>query len=117
MRSARNLIYFSLILVSVAGLSGNAWAAGGGTMGGSMGGSMDAASSMPTEPKTPEEIATDDYNAGVKIIKDADEALADAANATEPKKQQKAQDRAKKYFSKAQKKFESAVGQNTFMYL
>ena len=112
LRSTRNLIYFSLMLVSIAGLSGNAWAAGGGTMGGS----MDAASSMPTEPKTPEQIATDDYNAGVKIIKDADEALADAANATEPKKQQKAQDRAKKYFSKAQKKFESAVGQNTFMY-
>jgi tetratricopeptide (TPR) repeat protein len=112
LRCARTLVYFSLMLVAVAGMNGNARAAGGG----SMGGSMDMPSAMPSAPLTPEEMATADYNAGVKIIKDADEALADAAAATEPKKQQKAQERAKKYFSKAQKKFESAVEHNPYMY-
>lgn len=112
LRFARILVYFPLMLVAIVGMNGNARAAGGG----SMGGSIDTSSAMPSEPMTPEQIATDAYNAGLKIIKDADEALADAANATEPKKQQKAQERAKKYFGKAQKKFESAVGQNPFMY-
>ena len=108
LRSARILVLFPLMLAAGTCMCGSVWAAGGG--------SMEAPTAMMSAPMTPEELAAADYNAGVKLVKEADEALADAAQATVPKKQQKAQDRAKKYFGKAQKKFESAVEHKPDLY-
>jgi tetratricopeptide (TPR) repeat protein len=111
LRSTR--IVFVMPVVFIAGLSlcGGAWADGGG--------SMPSSNSMPTmdSPQmTPEEKATIAYNAGVRMIKDADKDLDEVGKATDPKKQQRAQDRAKKDFSKALAKFESAVKLNPDMY-
>lgn len=100
----RVFIFVSLIMAANIGFIQSSSASGGGSM------SMPS-SSMPeqSKPLTAEEKAAMAYNAGISLIKDADEAVADAAKATDPKKRQKAQDHAKKYFNKAQAKFESAV--------
>ncbi len=108
LRSARIFIAMPLIMIAGVSLNGSALAEGGG--------SAPMSAPMPSTPLTPEEKATMAYNAGVRLIKDADAELADAAKATEPKKQQKFQDRAQKYFSKAQAKFESAVELKPDMY-
>jgi tetratricopeptide (TPR) repeat protein len=113
LRSTRVLIVMPLALAVGIGLCGAAWANGGESMPSSNSSMPDT---MASASLTPEEKATMAYNAGVRLIKDADGDLADVAKATDPKKQQKAQDRAKKDFSKAQAKFESAVKLNPNLY-
>ncbi len=113
LRLKRFFIVMPLILGAGVSLCGGAWADGGGSMpsnAGSMSGTMD------TTPMTPEEQATSAYNTGVRLIKSADKDLADAAKATDPRKQQKAQNNAKKDFNKALAKFESAVKLNPGMF-
>lgn len=109
---ARILSVMPLILVAGISLYGSALADGGGSMSG--GGSMPQ--TMDSRPMTPEEQATSDYNAGVRLIKAADKDLADAAKATDPKKQQRAKDNAKKDFTRALARFESAVKLNPNMF-
>ena len=64
---------------------------------------------IPPAAQTPEDQAHDAYNAGVRQIHKADDAMADAAKATDPARLQKAQDRAREYFGNAQKQFEHAT--------
>lgn len=111
LRSTRILIVMPLILVVGVSLYSGARAEGSGSA--PSGGSMPQ---MDSRPMTPEEQATTAYNAGVRLIKSADKDLADAAKATDPKKQQKAQDNARKDFSRALARFESAVKLNPNMY-
>jgi tetratricopeptide (TPR) repeat protein len=64
---------------------------------------------MPMAELTPEERAKQIYNDGVRLIRRADDAVGDAAKATDPKRREKYQDRAQEGFGKAQRKFEEAV--------
>src|SRR5689334_11562454 len=104
--AARILAVTSLTFIAGIGFHHTAWASGGGSM------EMPSNSMSQSKPLTAEEKAVMAYDAGVSLIKDADEAVTEAAKAMEPKKQKKAQERAKKYFGKAQAKFEDAVKLN-----
>ena len=108
--STRNVALLLMAAISTC-VACTAWASGGGSMD-----MPSSPSSMQDTEPTPEEKAVIVYDAGVALIKRADEALADADAATDVKKQQKAREHAKKYFGKAQKKFESAVELNPDMY-
>ena len=109
-RATRILTAIPLIIVAGIGFDGAVWAFGGG--------SMDKPSTSMSQNKQLDagEKAVMVYDAGVSLIKEADEAVTDAAKAIEPRKQQKAQDRARKYFTKAQAKFENAVELNPEMF-
>ena len=65
---------------------------------------------------TPEEQAVTVYNAGVHAVEKADDLLADAARQTDPKKQQKANDKAKSGYAAALKKFTKATELNPGMF-
>ena len=84
-RSTRILTVIPLMVAASTCFNNTAWASGGGSM------NMPS-SPMPMQsaPLTAEQKAVMAYDAGVSLIKDADEAMTDAAKATEPKKQQKA---------------------------
>jgi tetratricopeptide (TPR) repeat protein len=96
---------------------GQAWAAGGGSMGGGTVGSTGSTGSS-EEPKTytPDQIAKNNYNRGVKEIERAKDADSDAAAATDPAKKQKLEDKAQKSFAKARDYFLSAVDARSDMY-
>lgn len=66
-------------------------------------------SMSPAVEETPEMQAKRDYNYGVREIKGADAATADAAKATDPAKQQKLLAKANARYGKALGRFESAV--------
>lgn len=102
--------------VAVILVSGQALAAGGGSMGGG-GGSMDYPSSG-EEPKeqTPDQIAKNNYNRGVKEVDRAKSADEDAAKATDPAKKKKLADKAQKGFEKARSYFLTAVDARSDMY-
>lgn len=82
------------------------------------GGSMPSGSSMPSEPRvqTPEELARDSYNQGVKLIRTADDAVSSSEKAKDAAKKQKSLDKAKDYYGRSLGKFESAVAQAPTMY-
>ena len=77
-----------------------------------------SAPSMPmgSSQSTPQELARDAYNDGVRLIHRADDSVADASAATDAAKRQKKQDRATEYYRKALGRFESAVAQDPSMY-
>jgi tetratricopeptide (TPR) repeat protein len=86
---------------------------------GAGGGSMPSMGSMSGSEKpraTPEEQAVNIYDTGVHAVEKADELSAEAAQQTDPKKQQKAQDKAKSAYAGALKKFTKATDLNPAMY-
>ncbi|MGB8328360.1 MAG: tetratricopeptide repeat protein [Steroidobacteraceae bacterium] len=74
--------------------------------------------SMPSAPaeRSPDDMALDAYNAGVKLIRKADDAATEASKATDPGKLKKAQDRAQDNFRRAQQQFKRATDLNPDMY-
>jgi len=95
------------ILLATAGTT---FGAGGGSMP-SMGGM-----SNDTPRATPEEQALTVYNAGVHAVEKADEQSADAARQSDPKKQQKTNDKARSSYAGALKKFSRATELNPAMF-
>jgi len=96
-------------------LSGHALANGGGSMGG---GSSSYPSGGGEEPKaqTPDQIAKNNYNRGVKEVDRAKSADEDAAKATDPAKKKKLAEKAQKGFTKARDYFLVAVDARPDMY-
>ncbi|MBC8025989.1 MAG: tetratricopeptide repeat protein [Steroidobacteraceae bacterium] len=82
----------------------SAFGAGGGSM--PSGGSSDF---RPNEPPRPEEQARTAYNAGVRAVEKAEAQSADAARQADPRKQQKANDKARNGYAAALKKFTRAT--------
>jgi tetratricopeptide (TPR) repeat protein len=102
----------SVLVVSVLGAAaGMACANGGGSMHNSSS-SLD----LPREQQSPQDLARDAYNAGVREIGYADKLDAEAAQATDPKKQEKALGKARSSYQKALKQFEGAASQQPDMY-
>lgn len=92
--------------------SGPSFGAGGGSMpaGGGMQGMQER------EPRTPEDQARDQYNAGVRLVEKADELTADATHQSDDKKKQKAVTKASQAYANALKKFTRATELNAAMY-
>ncbi len=82
----------------------SAFGAGGGSM--PSGGSTDF---RPNEAPRPEEQARTTYNAGVRAVEKAEAQSADAARQADPRKQQKANDKARNGYASALKKFTRAT--------
>jgi tetratricopeptide (TPR) repeat protein len=76
---------------------------------GAGGGSMPSTSPSMQLPRTPEDQARSDYNAGVRIVEKADGLVADAARQTDERKQQKTRSKAEQAYASAMKKFASAT--------
>jgi tetratricopeptide (TPR) repeat protein len=89
----------------------SAFGAGGGSM--PSGGGTEF---RPKEAATPEEQARTTYNAGVRAVAKADEQVADAARQADPRKQQKANDKARNGYASALKKFTRATELNPAMH-
>ena len=92
--------------------TGPAFGAGGGSMpsGGSMPGS-DA-----REPRSPEDLARDQFNGGVRLVEKADDLAADAAHQADERKKQKASTKSEQSYASALKKFTRATELNPSMY-
>lgn len=67
-------------------------------------------------PKSPENVALNAYNTGVRLVEKADELSADAARQTDAQKQKKAYDKARKNYSTAARKFAQAIDVQSGMY-
>jgi tetratricopeptide (TPR) repeat protein len=67
-------------------------------------------------PKSPENVALNAYNTGVRLVEKADELSADAARQTDAQKQKKAYDKARKNYSNAARKFAQAIEVQSGMY-
>jgi len=98
-----------LFLAAMLSGAGAAVAAGGG------GGTMNMPSARMPE-QTPEEKAISAYNAGVRGVKKADELTAEAAQATDQGRRDKATKRANDGYRKALSKFERAAELNPSMH-
>lgn len=98
-------------------LASQAFAAGGGSMGGgSSGGDYGSSSSEEPKEQTPDQIAKNAYNRGVKEVDHGKSADEDAAKATDPAKKQKLAEKAQKSFTKARDYFLKAVDSRSDMY-
>jgi tetratricopeptide (TPR) repeat protein len=87
-----------------------AFAAGGGSMGGT------SDSAPMTRELSPQEIARNAYNDGVRAVKQATRYEEDAAEATKDQKRIKAGERAKKQFDKARSYFALAINKQPAMH-
>lgn len=67
-------------------------------------------------PKSPENVALNAYNTGVRLVEKADELSADAARQADAQKQKKANDKARKNYSTAARKFAQAIEAQSQMY-
>jgi tetratricopeptide (TPR) repeat protein len=105
-----NLGIFIVAASLVIAPAGIGFANGGGSMSGGTGSAGGFRSS------SPEEIAKNAYNSGVRSIKEAREYESDAAKASKPEKSNKALDKAHKYYSKALEEFTDAVSHQPAMY-
>jgi len=83
---------------------------------GAGGGDMATPSDRLSLPKSPETQAINAYNTGVRLVEKADELNADAARQTDPHKQKKALDSARKNYSNALRKFAQAIELQSGMY-
>jgi tetratricopeptide (TPR) repeat protein len=102
-------VFTATLVIAPAGIG---FASGAGPMGGGMSsGSADGFRSS-----SPEEMAKNAYNSGVRSIKEAREYESDAAKASKPEKSSKALDKAHKYYSKALEEFTDAVSHQPAMY-
>ncbi|MGH8313981.1 MAG: tetratricopeptide repeat protein [Steroidobacterales bacterium] len=97
-------------------LSGHALAAGGGSMGGGSSGYPSGSGDEAPKEQTPDQIAKNNYNRGVKEIDRAKSADEYAAKATDPAKKKKLADKALKSFAKARDYFLAAVDARPDMY-
>jgi tetratricopeptide (TPR) repeat protein len=68
------------------------------------------------EPRSPEDLAKDQYNGGVKLVEKADALITDASHQTDEKKQQKAATKANQSYANALKKFTKATELSPAMY-
>ena len=103
MRTAIGVLTVALLGGSVPG----AWGSGGGM-------STPRPMSVPRAP-TPEDRARDSYNDGVRYVKKADGAQADAARASDPGRKDKATREAHERYASALEKFQQAVQLNAQM--
>lgn len=106
MKTSTKILAIPLLLATWS-----AFGAGGGGM--PSGGGTDF---RPKEAATPEEQARTTYNAGVRAVEKADEQTADAARQTDPRKRQKASDKARNGYASALKKFTRATELNPAMH-
>jgi tetratricopeptide (TPR) repeat protein len=106
MRTLIRPFAFALLLAATC----TAFGAGGGPM------PSNQPSMQTREPPSPEEQARTIYNAGVRAVDKANELSADAARQTDPKKQQKALDKAHNAYAGALKKFAKATEMQPAMY-
>jgi len=67
-------------------------------------------------PKSPENVALNAYNSGVRLVEKADELSADASRQTDDKKRAKVLDKARKNYSTAARKFAQAIEAQSQMY-
>jgi tetratricopeptide (TPR) repeat protein len=104
---ANSVVIGSLVASSVFA---PAWSAGGGAA--PTGGSFEA----PMAQRTPEEVAKQAYNAGIRQLKSAKEHEDDAAKATDAKKAARATEKAQKAYRKALKEFTNATSKMPGMY-
>jgi tetratricopeptide (TPR) repeat protein len=109
MRSYFTIVGFSVALAA-APLTVSFAHGGGGMSSGS------SSPSMPSAARAPDDVAKSAYNSGVKIIKKAQESDTDAGKASAPDKVAKAQEKARKYYQKAQEEFIEAVSAQPAMY-
>ena len=112
MTSVKKLALIAATAASVSFLAGApANANGGGSM------SMPSSSrDFPERQRSPEDLAKESYNSGVKLVKKADGYEADAAKASSPEKQEKLHKKAASSYEKARGEFEDAVTQNPSMH-
>jgi tetratricopeptide (TPR) repeat protein len=109
MRTSFKPLWVTIVLAA----AGTAFGAGGGSMPSP---SMGGGASNDSPRATPEEQALTAYNAGVHAVEKADEQSVDAARQTDPKKQQKANDKARSSYGGALKKFTKATELNPAMF-
>jgi tetratricopeptide (TPR) repeat protein len=102
----------ALVGMSVVLLGLPAWSAGGSSMPSTGSSSFD----MPQRARTPEEVARQAYNSGIKHLKDAKEYDEEVAKATDPKKVAKATEKAQKAYQKGLAEFTTAVTKMPTMY-
>jgi tetratricopeptide (TPR) repeat protein len=99
MRKSFTPIAFTLLLAATC----TAFGAGGGELPTNRSGG--SASRLDAPPKTPEEQARLDYNAGVRLVEKADQLQADAARQTNESKKAKTSAKAEDAYKSALKKF------------
>jgi tetratricopeptide (TPR) repeat protein len=99
------------IAITLLLVAGPTFGAGGGSMpaGGMQG--LDT-----REPRSPEDLARDQYNSGVRLIEKADVLATDAAHQADPRKQQKALARSNQSYAGALRKLARATELNPAMY-
>ena len=83
---------------------------------GAGGGPMPTRSDEKATPKSPETLAHNAYNTGVKYVGKGDDLLADAARQTDERKMQKARAKAEQAYAEAIVRFERAVQYQSTMY-
>jgi len=103
-----------ILIISTAFFSTSlGWAAGGASIGG---GGYSGSTTEPTKRKTPQELAIQNYNQGLKY-RDKAWSLTQAADAqSNEKKRSKLEKKAKKQFKKAAKRFRTAVKNEPLFY-
>jgi tetratricopeptide (TPR) repeat protein len=110
MHFARYILISTAALLALAAV--DAFASGGGSMSGPSGGSMDRPQS-----RSPEQLALEAYNSGVRELGKAKDHEADAAKAgSDEKKAAKALDKARKSYGDALEQFERAVDKDPGLY-
>jgi len=110
MRTRTVLQFLASAVVLIIGAP--AWSAGGGGMPSSGTGNFD----MPQRARTPEDMARESYNSGIRHLKDAKEYDEEVAKATDPKKVAKATEKAQKAYQKGLKEFTNSVTKMPTMY-
>lgn len=109
MTAARKLALLVTIAASITALPGTAALAAGSSP-------MNTPSTpMPARELTPEELARNSYNSGIRQIKRAAGYEKDAAQSSKPEKQAKARAKAASAYEKALESFQAAVVHNPLM--
>jgi tetratricopeptide (TPR) repeat protein len=83
---------------------------------GAGGGPMPTPSDQKPIPKSPQTMANNAYNTGVKYVGKGDDLLADAARQTDERKKQKSRAKAEQAYTEAIRRFERAVEYQSSMY-
>ena len=104
MRSSVRVLSLALLLTAAC----TAFGAGGGP--------MPTPSDQKPIPKSPQTLALNAYNSGVKLVEKGDDLIADAARQTDERKKQKAHAKAEQAYTNAMSKFERAVEYQSTMY-
>ncbi len=106
---ARHIALSTAALLALASMS--VFASGGGSMRVPSGPSMDSPQS-----RSPEQLAAQDYNSGLRELGKAKDHEGDAAKAANDEKKAKALDKARKAYGDALDRFERAVDQDPGLY-